>query len=118
LYSYRPILATRWCGKNLLPKSSFAKIRQFEKNSLELNNCFYGLIVYSNIIFSYLINSSFIFIYSSNTKKFKSFLMFERKFFNLNINLPIIEALIISEEHKLAASCAELKAQFWLFLSL
>jgi hypothetical protein len=101
IYSYPPILATLWCCKNVWPKSSFAKIRQSEKNSLELKNYFYGLIIYSNMIFSfwYLINWSFIFIYSWNTKKFK-ILMFERKIFNLNINLP-------KSKHSLCYECFE-----------
>jgi hypothetical protein len=100
-YSYPPILATRWCGKNVWPKSSCAKIRKSNKNSLILKNYFYGLIVYLNIIFSfsYLINPSFI-IYSWNTKKLKIFIMFERKIFNLNINLP-------KSKHSLCYACFE-----------
>ncbi len=56
----------------------------------------------SNMIFSfsYLISSSFIFIYSWNTKKFKIFIIFKRKFFSLNIDLP-------KSKHWLCYACFE-----------
>jgi hypothetical protein len=56
----------------------------------------------SNMIFSfsYLISSSFIFIHSWNTKKFKIFIIFKRKFFNLNMDLP-------KSKHWLCYACFE-----------
>ncbi len=84
--------AEKTCCQNLTTRGKFFRTQEL----ILWVNCLSNMI----FSFSYLINSSFIFIYSWNTKKFKIFIMFERKFFNLNTDLP-------KPKHWLCYACFE-----------
>jgi hypothetical protein len=100
-------------GNSLVRQKRVAKIWQWEEKFLRTQELILWVDCFLNMIFSfsYLINSSFILIYSWNSKKFKIFIMFERKFFNLNIDLP-------KSKHWLCYACYEnilLKTGFCLY---